>query len=84
MGAHTGLALFDSGQTKGSGRPTGPRPKMAMRIGFRTAEGPGRRRVVLPASSFQRGLTALDDALDTRGRRRVRPEPSIWAAGAEV
>jgi chromosome partitioning protein len=70
------LALFESGNKE---RLTKGLAEMAMRIGFRVAEGLAER--VVYREFFPRGLTALDD-LDHAGG--ASPSPSHLAARQEV
>ena len=68
------LALFESGSKE---RLTKGLAEMAMRIGFRVAEGLAER--VVYREFFPRGLTALDD-LDARARPEPEPPPT-WRPG---
>ncbi len=70
------LALFESGNKE---RLTKGLAEMAMRIGFRVAEGLAER--VVYREFFPRGLTALDDLDDAGGSG---PSPSHLAARLEV
>jgi chromosome partitioning protein len=70
------LALFESGNKE---RLTKGLAEMAMRIGFRTAEGLAER--VVYREFFPRGLTALDDLDHAPG---ATPSPSHLAARQEV
>ena len=70
------LALFESGNKE---RLTKGLAEMAVRIGFRVAEGLAER--VVYREFFPRGLTALDDVDHAGG---ATPSPSHLAARAEV